>query len=939
MKSFFQYCIVSVLVVLLNACGWGGGSYHTIEDLERKTVNVENDIPVDSSRKKAIYSYRELLVDEDQEQDQPEVIRRLGDLRLEENEDLHAVDVSNPLVADKFTTVDINYQETIDLYEYLLDEKSDYQLNDVVLYQLSRAYEAADEREKMLYSLDRLIAKFPQSEYYVEAQFRRGETLFVDKKYKQAEFAYTEVIHLGKDSRFYQHALYKQGWSHFKQLNYDIGLHSFIALMDTMLKQDVEQDMQQLTRPEKELLDDSLRALALSYGYLGGASEISDYFNAHGRRPYESLIYDRLGMQFLEKQRFSDAANTYREFVKHNAFNQQAPDFQIKAIEAFKKGKFPSEVLSAKKQFVENYHINAEYWQHNNIEEAGHVVDFLKENIIDLAKYYHAIAQKTKKKPDYIEATRWYKAYIASFPEDPHSAHMNFLLADIWYETKEYEYAVVEFEKTAYAYQAHPRDSEAGYAALVAYNDWLATIKDDQSKSLVKTRQIDSTFNFANKFPTHKEAPVALTKAGEDLFSLKNYPRAIEASSLLVEKFPDADMKLRQSAWTVKAHSTFELNEFAESEIAYQQAILLVGNDTNERKNLEDKLAASIYKQGEASQLAGETDAAVEHYLRVGEIVPNSEIRATAQYDAAALLLKSEQWGRAASVLEDFRSRFPDHKEQSTVTRKLALVYEKDQRNLLAAQEYERISLDDSNDKETQRTSSLVAADLYVKEKDHFRAIEIYRSYIKRFPMPYEASLEARQSLVDMYKEKQDDKSVKHWREEIIKTEAKAGNQSTPRMKYLAANASLQLAIPKYTIFQARRLTIPLEKSLKVKKSLMQRALAAFELAGAYKVEEVTTAATYYSGMIYYDFSRALMQSDRPHGLSAEELAQYDVLLEEQAFPFEEQAIELFELNAVRTVDGVYNQWIRESLRELGELVPARYARSEKSEDYVEAIH
>jgi len=592
-----------------------------------------------------------------------------------------------------------------------------------------------------------------------------------------------------------------------------------------------------------------------------------------------------------------------------------------------------------KKQFVENYHINAEYWQHNNIDEATHVVEFLKSNIIDLAKYYHVVAQKSKKKPDYIEATRWYQAYIASFPEDPHSAHMNFLLADIWFETKEYQYAVTEFEKTAYAYQPHARDSEAGYAALVAYNDWLPTIKDAQSKALVKGQQIDSIFKFANKFPTHKEAPVALTKAAEDLFSLKNYPRAIEASSLLVEKFPEADIKLRKSAWTVKAHSTFELSNYAESEIAYQKAILLVGNDTQERKKLEDKLAASIYKQGEASQLAGETDAAVEHYLRVGEIVPNSEIRSTAQYDAATLLLKSEQWSRAASVLEDFRTRFPKHKEQSTVTRKLALVYEKDERNLLAAQEYERISLDDANDKETQRTSSLVAADLYVKEKEHYRAIELYQSYIKRFTRPYEASLEARQSLVDLYKEKQDEKSVKQWREDIIKAEAKAGGASTDRMKYLAANASLQLAIPKYTIFNASRLKVPLEKSLKVKKALMQRALAAFELAGAYKVQEVTTAATHYSGMIYYDFSRALMQSDRPRGLSQEELAQYDILLEEQAFPFEEQAIELFEINAQRMVDGVYNQWVKQSLRELGELVPARYARSEKSEDYVEAIH
>ena len=99
-------------------------------------------------------------------------------------------------------------------------------------------------------------------------------------------------------------------------------------------------------------------------------------------------------------------------------------------------------------------------------------------------------------------------------------------------------------------------------------------------------------------------------------------------------------------------------------------------------------------------------------------MVPNSEIRSTAQYDAATLLLKSEQWSRAASVLEDFRKRFPKHKELSSITHKLALVYEKSEQNLLAAQEYERISLDDTNDRETQRTSSLVAADLYAKEKN-----------------------------------------------------------------------------------------------------------------------------------------------------------------------------------------------------------------------------
>ena len=960
-----KFIFLCLSIFILHACGWGGGAHYTIEDLEHKEIDLENDIPVESSRKKAIYSYRELLEKENnaetpsklgdlhrdpeqigefdilqQETNTSEVMRRLGDLRLEENEHLNAVDVSEPQVAKQFTTTIIDYKETITLYEDLIAGNPYYELNDAVLYQLSRAYEADDQREKMLDSLDRLISKFPDSTYYIEAQFRRGEVLFVDKEYRAAERAYAEVIQAGQENNpYYRHALYKQGWSHFKLLDYDIGLHSFIALMDSMLKQGTQEEIKSLPRPEQELLDDSLRALGLSYAYLGGPKEISKYFSAYGKRTYESLIYDRLGSQYLDKQRYSDAANTYREFVQHNPFNQRAPHFQIKAIDAFKKGKFPSEVLAAKKQFVESYHLNSEYWAHNEIEDAPDVVEFLKTNIIDLAKYYHAVAQKSKKKPDYLEATRWYQAYIDSFPQDPHSAHMNFLLADIWFETKEYSKAVIEFERTAYHYKPHPKDAEAGYAALVAYNDWLKTIKDAESKTHVKYKQIDSTFQFAQKFPHHPEAPVALTKAAEDLFSQHNFARAITASNLMIEKFPDSDPKLRKSAWTVKAHSSFEIKEYADAEQAYQQAILLLGKDRKKLKKLEEKLAASIYKQGEASQLAGETNTAVKHFLRVGEVVPNSEIRSTAQYDAATLLLNSEQWTQAAEVLEDFRNRFPKHKEQSTVTRKLALVYEKDGRSLLAAQEYERISLDKANDAETRRTSSLIAANLYKKENEVSRAIDLYKDYIKRFPTPLEPALEARQSLVDLYAARQDNKSVKQWRKDIITAEAAAGSRSTPRMRYLAAQASLQLAIPKYTVFEASRLKLPLEKSLKVKKVLMQKALDAFELAGAYKVQEVTTAATHYSAQIYHDFSRALMQSDRPSGLSAEELTQYNLLLEEQSFPFEEKAIELYELNAQRTVDGIFDQWVAESLRQLAELVPAKYAKYEQSEKWVEPIY
>ncbi|MEE4185989.1 MAG: hypothetical protein V2J12_09505, partial [Gammaproteobacteria bacterium] len=89
---------------------------------------------------------------------------------------------------------------------------------------------------------------------------------------------------------------------------------------------------------------------------------------------------------------------------------------------------------------------------------------------------------------------------------------------------------------------------------------------------------------------------------------------------------------------------------------------------------------------------------------------------------------------------------------------------------------------------------------------------------------------------------------------------------------------------------------------------------------------------------IYQQLGADLMASERPAGLSAEELEQYNILLEEQAFPFEEKAIELFEVNAARTEVGVYDAWVARSYTELASLMPARYAKFEKAENYVESL-
>jgi hypothetical protein len=104
------------------------------------------------------------------------------------------------------------------------------------------------------------------------------------------------------------------------------------------------------------------------------------------------------------------------------------------------------------------------------------------------------------------------------------------------------------------------------------------------------------------------------------------------------------------------------------------------------------------------------------------------------------------------------------------------------------------------------------------------------------------------------------------------------------------------------------------------------------------QVGEVTAAATFYMAEVYYDFNRSLLESERPKEMQAAQLQEYELALEENAFPFEEKAIGVHEKNLELIRAGVYNDWIEKSLAKLALLMPARYAKAEVSSGFLGSI-
>jgi hypothetical protein len=198
--------------------------------------------------------------------------------------------------------------------------------------------------------------------------------------------------------------------------------------------------------------------------------------------------------------------------------------------------------------------------------------------------------------------------------------------------------------------------------------------------------------------------------------------------------------------------------------------------------------------------------------------------------------------------------------------------------------------------------------------------------------------MEARNKLSAIAQKSGDYTGRDYWLKEIINADRAAGTARTDRSKALAAKATLTLAGPARDEFMRVKLVAPLKKSLAENRKAMETALKAYTQAADYQVAEVTTAATFESAELYRQLGKDLMSSERPKGLSKDEMEQYDVLLEEQAFPFEEKAIQLHEVNTARAKDGTYDEWVQKSFAALAQLNPGRYAKVEISEQQVDSI-
>ena len=886
--------------------------------------------PIAADSGKAVDNYRKLLELTPDTDTKSESMRRLADLQVQ-IEDAKGND----------TTSSQGLRDAIRLYNELLYAHPEDKNNDRVFYQLARAQQNSGDVDAAIDTLERLTKRLPDSQLAGDAHFRRAELLFNNKRYAEAEPEYKTVMDMADKTPFFESAQYKFGWSRYKQFNYDGALDVFIAILDRELPKtelyDTADVLKVVSKAKNDLVRDSLRVTSYSLIALGGGKAANEYLAKKGDPRFYPLIYSALGEALLEKERYSDAADAYAAFIERHPTHERAPSFQARIIKTYADGGFNDLVIREKERYATTYDPAAPYWAGKQPTEE--VLNGLRLHMLDLAKYYQARGQQDKEKnqADFLVAAKWYRRTMEVFPKDANVPELNFMLADVLLDGGKTAEAAQEYSKTAYSYGLHPRAGDAGYAAVLAYEKVAKDGPPEQRQAALR-QTIDSGVKFADTFPGHAELMPVLTRMAEALYELKSYDEAIKVASRVLKSPRAVAYQLRRSAWSVTADSQFALKHYPEAETAYAEELKLTAKDSASRPEVIEQLAASVYKQGEAARSAGNLREAAQQFLRVGQAAPESKIRPTAEYDGAAALIQLEDWPAAEKVLESFQQTYPGHTLGADVDKKLAVAYQKDNKPLQAAQTYRRIATRQSETLDTRREASWLSATLFDQAKSPADAAKAYEAYIISYPRPLVRSMEARSRLVDYSRDSGNTAELNRWLRDIIAADDSAGAERTEKMHVLAAKSAMELA--RYNIADAKqiRLTLPVEKSLPRKKAAMEVAIQSLAKVGSYGYSDITTAATFELGGLYQDFGKSMLDSDRPTKLSGLELEQYNLLLEEQAFPFEEKAIQTHETNLKRIRQNIYDEWVAKSYTELLKMAPAKYGKHEKGEEIYETL-
>jgi tetratricopeptide (TPR) repeat protein len=757
--------------------------------------------------------------------------------------------------------------------------------------------------------LQELIEKFPQSQYFVEANMRIGKYYFDHPKsenghgYTLASDAYRRVL-LFRDHPQYYAALYQLGWCYYMQNQYEDAIAVFKYLIEGS-----HPDFNLAKREENQVKNPLLREeavdyIAVCYDLLGKMDDAIGFLKLTNSPDYSAMVVKRIGELREEDLDYPGAIRVYKRLLNEYPESRDAPTSSVSLIRLYDSHKNTDSAMLLREDFTARYGKGGA-WQ----KQFGGDSTLLKSvdsmsiaNGLYVADATYRQADSTKDAVKYEHAAKNYERLVETYPQDPHAAEALWNLAVIQ-DTKLHDKEQAFARYTAYSKLPSVDSTRREQAALNAFAISQELLPAD---SLVKKGEIDlaamrvinAVLNYCTLFPHGSSWSKVMLGLGAVYFNRhlladaeKSY-EAIVAHGQGGPEYFEALLFLGQCRYA-------EDNWGAASE-AFEQVWKSSGDETL-RAAAKKLLLQSEFLNAKKIDSTGNAEQAAELYRLIDEQFPGSEYGDVVLFNAAEAMEKLSKWDKACERYADLVTRYPQSKLAAGALFNSAGDYEKIGKFDLAAQAYERIiAVYPASDKAkdalfnvgfcyeklgkpekmaevNERYSEMYPGEknvelmllrsgaYYVKAGLIDKAIEAYRTFISRYSKLPQA-VEASYMLAKCYYDKGyfGNALIGFAQTEALNTELSRENLATDN--FHAAEAAYYSGLIKRETFLALKFTGTGEDLLRImreKSGLMADAEASFRRVMEYRSPRIFEAANYI-GRLSEELAMAWKNQARP---------------------------------------------------------------------------
>ncbi|MGO1502409.1 MAG: tetratricopeptide repeat protein [Marinobacter sp.] len=822
------------------------------------------------------------------------------------------------------------HQQAIESYESILQRGAFGGRLDELMYQMAKAYALTGQNHASVKRLQQLVGLYPDSPLVPEARFRIAESAFAAGNYVEAEAEYRELVDGSGDAGGLKNkARYMLGWALFKQGPQAWGRagRRFVAVLDESLPS--AKSLDQVSESNVDSIDDTLRVLALMASRRNGPETLMSWLQPNALRSWTPLVFDRLADLYAVQGNAEASVATNLAFVTYFPSHSQRAGFMAQVVDVWNRADKPAPARQAMANYIALFDDQGDYaaLEPDSRNKWRKFSRFL-------ADYHYAEGSSGEGDAvtDFEAAARYYEGLAR---RSDAAGEFFRLAGDAWLQAGVYPPALEDFQLAAYDVPGYEQAADAGWAVIVLVREGVTGEKVSSGFDPDLVDLSAETDRFIKRFGSDGRAPGLLADLATRWFETGDNDRALHYATQAVGH-KQASPETRYAGWVVTAQVQQHAGAYGLAENAWREALALAsegaGNGllTEEAEGLRQQLSIAIYRQGEQAAEDGKTAIAVAHFRRIETVLPGSETAVKGRFDAANTLLKAAEWQPAINELNRFRTDYPTHALTSGISEKLVLAYITSSQPIRAAREL--MHLADKGSEEANSTQDdvwvyrLRAAQLFHSANALSRRDAIYESYLSSSPVAKDANEHVRFQTM-RYRLIEAGSQPAQWRAGLVSAELESSWHSEQTLQW-AARGALVMGAEVAAEFASIELSIPLEVSLDKKQRAMENAQTYFRNAEAFGGAAVLPESLFRRAELHRIMARDLMVSAAPGGLNEMEQMQYRMLLEEEAYPFEERAIALHSENHQRITTGGFNGWIEKSLGVLAELHPGRYDRS-----------